>query len=136
VGGLAKGSPPWRVVFSRVARHDLKQLRKPCPNIDTDLHSLLEGLERNPEMGEECPGTEPLCRKVRAKSRDMRKGRSGAFRIIFAVGFPDAHVVSVLRIYRKSDLANLAASEITRLAKEWAKEQEAANAGTTEQPPS
>ena len=62
----------------------LKSLKKKFPHIKDDLSTLFQNLQNKPDLGEPIPGWHRKIWKVRVSSRDLKRGKSGAFRVIYS----------------------------------------------------
>ena len=95
-----------KVKFSRTARFDrsLHQLKKRYPHITVDLIPVFEILEASPETGTVIPRDYQI-RKMRVSSSDMKRGKSGGFRLLYKALLQDADhpELTLLFIYAKSD---------------------------------
>ena len=60
-----------------------KSLCKKFPKLPSDLKKLVEELESNPQAGDRLKGAIAPVYKIRMSSQDMKKGKSGAFRVIY-----------------------------------------------------
>ncbi len=66
--------------FKRVAQN----LRKRYRNIESDLQTLIERLQNGDLPGDRISGfADYVVYKVRVKNSDIRKGKSGGYRIIY-----------------------------------------------------
>jgi len=60
----------------------VKRLKKPYRHITDDLTKSLETIEENPAVGTVIPD-DYLVRKLRVASKDMRRGKSGGFPLLY-----------------------------------------------------
>ncbi len=91
----------------------LKKLEKKYPHIRKDLKPILMELEKNPTAGVAIPGFAHLIWKIRVNSSDMKRGKRGGFRLIYAVKEKEELVVLIL-IYSKATREDIQISEIKK----------------------
>jgi len=92
------------------------RLKKKFPHIKDDLSPLFQNLQNNPEAGDPIPGWHRKIWKVRVSSRDLKRGKSGGFRVIYAwtAGQP---ILYPLFIYFKGEKEDITKAEIEDLLK-------------------
>jgi mRNA-degrading endonuclease RelE of RelBE toxin-antitoxin system len=98
--------------FERAVKH----LKKRYRNVTTDFETALEAIEVNPAIGLVIPD-DYMVRKLRVASRDMRRGKSGGFRLIYLLRAeePENPVVYLLFVYAKTDRADVTLAELKSL---------------------
>ena len=101
----------FRVVPTTVFIKKVKKLKKKYPRILDDIDALVSILEENPEKGIHIGKS---LYKIRLRSSDVNKGKSGSFRVIYYVIFRDGSVY-LLTIYFKGKKENLLWKEIEEL---------------------
>jgi hypothetical protein len=91
----------------------LKRLLKKYPSIKAEFLSLIENLERNPDLGTSLGNN---CFKIRMSIASKGKGKSGSARIVtnFAVSNKTVYLLS---IFDKSEKDNLSDKELQELLK-------------------
>ena len=105
--------------FDRAVKHLKKQYR----HITADLENALATVEQNPDVGSVIP-RDYAVRKLRAASRDMRRGKSGGLRLLYkreGVGEQEV-IVYVLFVYAKVDQADISLKELENLVDDVMKE--------------
>lgn len=107
--------------FDRAVKHLKKQYR----HIPADLEIAVETIERDPEVGSVIPRDYSV-RKLRAASRDMQRGKSGGFRLLYKLGesADEDIMVYVLFVYAKVDQADISLKELANLAQAIQREDE------------
>lgn len=90
-----------------------KKLQKRYPNIAQDIASLIEQLKRGETPGDHLQIPEYTVYKVRVSNRDVQRGKSGGYRVIYYIQTP-ARII-LLTIYPKSDQADVNTEEIKRI---------------------
>lgn len=93
----------------------VKQLKKRYPSIQSDIKDALEILIENPTIGAQIQGKN-IVRKLRVKNSDIKKGKSGGYRLIY---FIDAktNILFPLILYSKSDKEDISINELNSLLK-------------------
>jgi len=91
----------------------IKDLSRKYRRIRYDFGDLIEELGKGPYAGDRIPGCIGPVFKCRMSSRDMQRGKSGGFRIIYLVR-ENEKAVYLLTIYPKSERENIDATEINR----------------------
>jgi mRNA-degrading endonuclease RelE of RelBE toxin-antitoxin system len=79
------------------------------------LFALEDDLLKDPERGDIIPGTHGA-RKARMGDPDLRTGKRGSYRYIYAY-FPGYHHIILLYLFAKNDTADLSAQTKKQLAK-------------------
>lgn len=92
---------------------DLKTLSKKYKHIEDDLNSFFENLSQNDIAGKKLKGFNAELYKVRLKSSDNNKGKSGGFRIIYEKE-EDKLIIYLIEIYSKSQKSNINKAEIEK----------------------
>ncbi len=101
----------YKIIAVPVFTKELKKLAKKYISLKSDLTSLFDTLEKNPEQGT------PLgknCYKIRLAISSKNKGKSGGARLITNFVISD-DTVYLLSIYDKSDKENLTDKELEEL---------------------
>ena len=106
--------------FVFLARFDraVKQLKKQYRQIAADLETALESIEVNPEVGTVIPRDYSV-RKLRVASRDMRRGKSGGFRLLYKLesAANEDFIAYILFVYTKIDQADVSLKELEDLTR-------------------
>jgi mRNA-degrading endonuclease RelE of RelBE toxin-antitoxin system len=104
----------YEIYLPRTLQKCVKRLKKKFPHIKDDLSLLFQNLKNNPEIGDPIPGWHRKIWKVRVSSRDLKRGKSGAFRVIYAwtAGQP---ILYPLFIYFKGEKEDITKEEIENL---------------------
>lgn len=102
------------VEFDRF-KDDLKRLIKKYPHIEVDIGNTLRDFFKNPQLARPLVGFEGKLFKLRIKSTDQRKGKSGGFRLIFYLNSQQPEKIYLLTIYPKNERADLSFDELWSL---------------------
>lgn len=103
----------YNIVAVPTFKKELKKLAKKYHSIKSDLATLFETLEINPEQGTSLGNN---CYKIRLSITSKNKGKSGGARLITNFVIAD-DTVYLLSIYDKSDKDNLTDKELNELLK-------------------
>ncbi len=108
---------PIQVEIARPAARDLKQLSKKYPHAVDDIISLIHQLEEGETPGSQIAGVGYTVYKVRVKSSDLSKGKSGGYRVIYYIR--TSTIVILVTIYIKNERVDIAPEEIRRMIDEY-----------------
>jgi len=92
----------------------VKQLKRHYRSIIADVEETLDGLQSNPEAGAVIPDDYAV-RKLRVPSRDMQRGKSDGFRLLYwlkSVGKSQDFTIYLLFIYAKTDRSDITSEEL------------------------
>ncbi|WNZ24176.1 MAG: type II toxin-antitoxin system RelE/ParE family toxin [Leptolyngbya sp. IPPAS B-1204] len=114
--------PTVQVIASARFQRDLRLLAKRYRNVRLDVQPVIEQLQSGELPGDQIPGLGCTIFKVRLKNRDVQKGKSGGYRLIYYVKLADQIVL--ITIYSKSDQGDITATEIQEIIAEFARNRE------------
>lgn len=97
-------------------KKDLRKLGKKYPSVAKDANSLIDQLEQGEFPGNKLQGFKAELYKIRLKSSDNKKGKSGGFRIIYEIK-RNRLIIRLIEIYSKSKKNDINISEIKRRLK-------------------
>jgi len=106
-----------KIIVTEPFGRKLKKLKKKYPNIKNDLNELLSGLEAGNESGVPIPGLFNKVFKIRAASSDMKRGKSGGYRLIFYAQDENCEIY-LLTVYAKTKNQNIPVQDIQAVLKE------------------
>jgi mRNA-degrading endonuclease RelE of RelBE toxin-antitoxin system len=106
-----------RIIITEPFGRKLKKLKKKYPNIKNDLSGLLSDMEDGSIPGDPIPGLSSKVFKARAASSDMKKGKSGGYRIICYVDNENREIY-LLTIYAKTKNENIPVKDIQAILRE------------------
>jgi len=100
------------IQFSDEFEEKLYRLSKRFRRIRSDIQPITDQLQQGDFVGDRVAGIGEgyIVFKVRVRNRDIQKGKSAGYRLIYQVQSP-AYVV-LLTIYSKSDREDISANEI------------------------
>ena len=105
-----------KIIFTEPFGRKLKKLKKKYPNIKNDLNELLSDLEIGSVSGVPIPGLFNKVFKIRAASSDMKRGKSGGYRLIFYTEDENCEIY-LLTIYAKTKSENIPIQDIQTVLK-------------------
>ena len=105
-----------KFLFMPRFERSVKQLKKQYRHITDDLAEALTSIEDNLSVGSVIP-QDYMVRKLRVKSRDMRRGKSGGFRLLYKLSAEDSQdtIVYLLFVYAKSDQEDVTSAQLKGL---------------------
>lgn len=100
-------------------RQNLRVLAKRYRNIRVDIQVVIQELQAGNFIGDRLTGVGKgyAVFKVRVKNRDIQKGKSAGYRLIYQVESPVS--VMLLAIYSKSDQEDIDAKEVLEILDEF-----------------
>lgn len=104
---------------------DVRTLKKRYRNLEEDIRPVIEQIESGQLMGDQISGTGFVVYKVRVKNRDIKKGKSAGYRVIYQLESQDS--VALLRIYSKSDTDDISIQSIQKIINEISEANETSN---------
>ena len=110
---------PSSVVLSPSFKHCIKRYKKRYPHVKDDVKAAIHHLLQSPEAGAFIPGGSGA-RKFRVRNSDIRKGKSGGYRLIYYWNPRAEETLYLLLLYAKSDKSKVSIAELKTLLKEIA----------------
>lgn len=107
----------FKVFVTHFFEKKFRSLSRKYPKLPLDLKDLIDEIENNPGAGERLKGCKGPVYKIRMGSRDMKKGKSGAFRIIYFLKIQE-NLIYLLTLYPKSERETIHTIEINKILKE------------------
>jgi mRNA-degrading endonuclease RelE of RelBE toxin-antitoxin system len=97
----------------------LRALAKRYRNIRADIQPVIQELQAGNFIGDRLTGIGKgyVVLKVRVRNRDIQKGKSAGYRLIYQVESPDS--VLLLTIYSKSDQTDISNKEIRSILSDF-----------------
>ena len=74
----------YEIYLPQTFQRCIKRLKKRFPRIKDDFSPLFESLQENPQIGDPIPGWNRKAWQIRISSRDLKRGKGRAFRVIYA----------------------------------------------------
>lgn len=102
-----------KIEFTGEFKHNLKMLAKKYRHIQLDIQPIIETLKKGIVLGNQIPKVGYPIFKVRATNRDIQKGKSAGYRIIYYQ--KTKRSIVLITIYSKTDQSDISAREIKRI---------------------
>jgi mRNA-degrading endonuclease RelE of RelBE toxin-antitoxin system len=111
--------PSVKIDLTPEFQRNLRNLAKRYRSIRSDIQLVIQDLETGNFVGGRITGVgeDYDVLKVRVRNRDIQKGKSAGYRLIYQVESPTS--VLLLSIYSKSDQADIATQEIWKILAEF-----------------
>jgi mRNA-degrading endonuclease RelE of RelBE toxin-antitoxin system len=107
---------PIAIRFTPEFRRNLRQLAKKYRHIRSDIQPVLDALAAGQRPGDSIAATDMPLYKVRAPNRDAQRGKSGGYRLIYALA--SEATILLLTLYSKTEQQDIDASEIQAILRE------------------
>ncbi|MCA0456915.1 MAG: type II toxin-antitoxin system RelE/ParE family toxin [Chloroflexi bacterium] len=101
------------VILSDRFLKDVKQLLKKYRHVREDVQGLITELESGNVPGDQVVGTHYPVYKARIKNRDVSKGKSGGYRVIYYI--KTSTRIYLVTLYSKSHQANIKPEVINQI---------------------
>jgi mRNA-degrading endonuclease RelE of RelBE toxin-antitoxin system len=102
--------PIIQVEAAKTFTRDLRTLSKKYRSIYKDVQPVIEELQNGNILGDQIPNIGYAVFKVRIRNSDIKKGKSGGYRLIYYLQTMTG--IILLTIYLKSEQANIEPDEI------------------------
>ena len=104
------------IEFTQAFKRHLRELSKKYRHIRSDVQPTIETIQSGDFPGDRIVGTEYVVFKVRIRNRDIRRGKSSGYRLIYQVKPPKSAVL--LTIYSKLDQGDISPRQVREIIKE------------------
>jgi mRNA-degrading endonuclease RelE of RelBE toxin-antitoxin system len=102
------------ILFSDEFLRNLKDLRKKYRHIEDDVEDFAQSIKNGETPGDRLQGTgDYVMYKARVASRDMQRGKSGGFRVIYYLQTEDKTIA--ITIYAKTERADISTADLMEL---------------------
>lgn len=108
--------PTVGVEFTAEFGLNLRTLSKKYPHVRADLEPLIEELSSGKTPGDQVRGAGFPIYKVRERNRDIQKGKSSGYRVIYWIKNPAS--VVLITIYSKTEQSDISSAAIRRIVSE------------------
>jgi mRNA-degrading endonuclease RelE of RelBE toxin-antitoxin system len=114
-----KSQPNVQIDLTPEFYRNLRDLDKRYRNVRADIQTVIQDLEIGNFIGDRISGIGEgyVMLKVRVRNRDIQRGKSAGYRLIYQVESPTS--VLLLTIYSKSDRTDITAAELRSIAAEF-----------------
>jgi mRNA-degrading endonuclease RelE of RelBE toxin-antitoxin system len=96
---------PIQIALTPRFKKDLRELAKRYRSIRSDIQPLIEQLQAGEIPGDRIAGVKYQVFKVRLKNSNIKKGKSGGYRVIYYLKTAEAIILAT--IYSKSDISDV-----------------------------
>ncbi|MDC0832037.1 type II toxin-antitoxin system RelE/ParE family toxin [Geitlerinema sp. CS-897] len=104
---------PIQVEISDMFVRRVRTLKKRYRNIRKDIEPVIQQLSMGEVLGDRISGVEAEVYKVRVRNRDIQKGKSAGYRLIYYLQLETKIVL--LTIYSKSDQSDISDKDIREI---------------------
>ena len=101
------------VAVARAFKRHLSALSKKYHHVRSDIQPAIETIQSGEFIGDRITGTEYVVFKVRVRNRDIQKGKSSVYRLIYQVKTP--RTVVLITIYSKLDQRDISSNQIRKI---------------------
>ncbi|GBF80544.1 type II toxin-antitoxin system RelE/ParE family toxin [Aphanothece sacrum] len=109
-----------QVETTRRFQRNLRKLAKKYLSIRNDIQPVIEQLQQGEILGDRIPNIGYEVFKLRVRNSDIKKGKSGGYRLIYYV--KTAKGIILLTIYSKSQQTDIAVEDIQSIIVEYESE--------------
>ncbi len=107
---------PVNVSFTPEFKRNLRALSRKFRHIREDIDPIINQLQGGQLPGDQVTGTGYTIFKLRVSNRDVQKGKSGGYRLIYYLQTKSE--IILITIYSKAEQADISASQIRRIVGE------------------
>lgn len=107
----------YEIVLTQSIKDAIRRLKKRYRHVVDDLEVAVNALQEQPTLGVVVSGGHGV-RKVRVANRDVSRGKSGGYRVIYYLVDEPRKLMYLLLIYSKSEKEDVDTKEIERLMKQ------------------
>ena len=104
---------PINIEFTPEFKRNIRALSRKYRHIREDVEPLILELQNGQLPGAQVSGTGFTIFKVRVSNRDVQKGKSGGYRLIYYL--QTGSNIILITIYSKAEQADISASQIRRI---------------------
>ena len=108
---------PVDIKFTPEFKRNIRVLSRKYRHIREDVEPIIFELQNGQLPGDQVSGTGFTIFKVRVPNRDVQKGKSGGYRLIYYLQ-TGANII-LITIYSKAEQADISASQIRRIIGEF-----------------
>ena len=109
--------PLIQVEASPTFNRNLRSLAKKYRSIREDIQPVIQQLEQGELPGDPIPGVGYAVFKLRVRNRDIQKGKSGGYRLVYYVK-TETRII-LLTLYSQSEQIDIAADELQTIITDY-----------------
>ena len=106
-----------KIEFTAEFKRNLRSLAKKYRHIRSDIEPIIEQLQNGNFVGDQIPRTSYTIFKVRVKNKDINKGKSAGYRMIYYLKTQTS--VILITIYSKTEQSDVSSSRIRQIVEEF-----------------
>ena len=106
-----------QVEYTLEFKRNLRGLTKKYRHIRFDIQPIIEQLQRGEIIGNQIHGIHQTIFKVKIKNRDIQKGKSSGYRLIYHL--KTSTNIVIITIYSKLEQGDISADRIRYIVKEF-----------------
>lgn len=110
-----------QIEFTPEFKRNLRALAKKYHHIHSDVQPIIDQLQSGKLIGDKVTGTRFTIFKVRVKNKDIRKGKSAGYRLIYYLQTPQR--ILLITIYSKTEQSDISAEQIRRIVENATKQE-------------
>lgn len=111
--------PLIEIAFTPEFKRNLRTLAKKYPYVRSDVQPFIEQIRHGELLGDQVQGTGYTIFKVRIRNRDVSRGKSGGYRVIYYL--KTATAVILVTIYSKTEQSDISSAKIKKILSEFGK---------------
>lgn len=108
--------PVVQVFFTPEFKRNVRALAKKYHHIQSDVQPFIEKIQRGELIGDKVQGTGYTIFKVRIRNSDVKRGKSGGYRVIYYL--KTATAVVLVTIYSKTEQSDISSAKIKKILAE------------------
>ncbi|HNQ94252.1 MAG TPA: type II toxin-antitoxin system RelE/ParE family toxin [Anaerolineales bacterium] len=109
--------PVVQVFFTPEFKRNVRALAKKYHHIQSDVQPFIEKIQRGELIGDKVQGTGYTIFKVRIRNSDVKRGKSGGYRVIYYL--KTATAVVLVTIYSKTEQSDISSAKIKKILSEF-----------------
>lgn len=117
---LSELGKPVQVEYTTELKRNLRVLAKKYRHIKSDLQPIIDRLKAGEVIGDQIKGRQRAVFKVRVQNRDVEKGKSSGYRLIYQIKKPTK--IILLTVYSKLEQKDISEEKISYILKEFEKQ--------------
>jgi mRNA-degrading endonuclease RelE of RelBE toxin-antitoxin system len=102
-----------QIEFTPEFKRNLRALSKKYRHIRSDVQPVIEQIQKGDRIGDRIQGTKYIVYKVRVQNRDIQKGKSAGYRLIYQV--KQADFIVLITIFSKLDQEDISKERIQQI---------------------
>lgn len=109
--------PAVQVFFTPEFKRNVRALAKKYQHIQSDVQPFIDKIQRGELIGDKVQGTGYTIFKVRIRNSDVKRGKSGGYRVIYYLKTTTA--IILVTIYSKTEQSDVSPAKIRKILAEF-----------------